>query len=165
MMVQDPFYFDFSKQPDNEIWYTTFDNKKLENNSGKSDDLYFKGINYYTEGLQFIKHTYENGIGKIIYNKPITKLGETAIQLPIFGKQIKLNVISFPKQFQFISAYCFNWYDDYAKTHITAIFQVKNTSIILGQLSLVPYKIYVQPNVNVNIYSTHYNTTIVQRRM
>jgi len=84
MMVQEPFYIDFSKQPDNEIWYTTFDNKKLENNY------------YYTEGLQFIKHTYENGIGKIIYNKPITKLGETAIQLNYINGP-KLNVISFPK--------------------------------------------------------------------
>ena len=165
MMVQDPFYFDFSKQPDNEIWYTTFDNKKLENNSGKSDDLYFKGINYYTEGLQFIKHTYENGIGKIIYNKPITKLGESAIQLPIFGKQIKLNVISFPKQFYNCQAYCFNQYDDYATMRIIAIFPIVTGNIILGQLSLVPYKIYVQPNVNVTIFSTHYNTTIIQRRM
>jgi len=31
MMVQDPFYFDFSKQPDNEIWYTTIDNKLIKN--------------------------------------------------------------------------------------------------------------------------------------
>lgn len=31
MMVQDPFYFDFSKQPDNEIWYTTIDNKPIKN--------------------------------------------------------------------------------------------------------------------------------------
>lgn len=165
MMGQDPFYFDFSKQPDNEIWYTTFDNKKLENNSGKSDDLYFKGTNYYTTGLEFIKHTYENGIGKIIYNKPITKLGENAIQLPLFGMQIKLNIISFPKQLYNIQAYCFNQYDDYAKSHITTIFQVKNTSIILSQCSLVPYKMYVQPNVTATIYSTHYNTTIIQRKM
>ena len=96
MMVQDPFYIDFSTQPDNEIWYTTFDNKKLENTFRKSDDLYFKGIDYYTEGLQFIKHTYENGIGKIIYNKPITILGESAIQLNYINGP-KLNVISFPK--------------------------------------------------------------------
>lgn len=26
MIVQDPFYIDFSKQPDNEIWYTTENN-------------------------------------------------------------------------------------------------------------------------------------------
>lgn len=164
MMVQDPFYFDFSKQPDNEIWYTTFDNKKLENNSGKSDDLYFKGLNYYTEGLQFIKHTYENGIGKIIYNKPITKLGETAIQLN-YRNGPKLNVISFPKQFYNCQAYCFNWYDDYATMRITTIFSISAGNIILGQLSLVPYKIYVQPNVNVTIHSTHYNTTILYRRL
>lgn len=164
MMVQDPFYFDFSKQPDNEIWYTTFDNKKLENNSGKSDDLYFKGINYYTEGLQFIKHTYENGIGKIIYNKPITKLGEFAFQLN-YRNGPKLNVISFPKQFYNFQAYCFNQYDNYAAMRITAIFHIVTGNIILGILSLVPYKIYVQPTVNVTILSTHYNTTIVQHRM
>jgi len=48
---------------------------------------------------------------------------------------------------------------------ITTIFSISAGNIILGQLSLIPYKIYVQPNVNVNIYSTHYNTTIVQHRM
>jgi len=31
MMVQDPFYIDFSKQPDNEIWYITFDNNHIKN--------------------------------------------------------------------------------------------------------------------------------------
>ena len=30
MMVQDPFYIDFSKQPDNEIWYITFDNNPIK---------------------------------------------------------------------------------------------------------------------------------------
>jgi len=48
---------------------------------------------------------------------------------------------------------------------IIAIFPIVTGNIILGQLSLVPYKIYVQPNVNVTIFSTHYNTTIIQRRM
>lgn len=43
MMVQDPFYIDFSKQLDNEIWYTTFDNKKLEKNSSLPDSVFFTG--------------------------------------------------------------------------------------------------------------------------
>lgn len=43
MMVQDPFYIDFSKQPDNEIWYTTFDNNPIKNDNNFSETKFFVG--------------------------------------------------------------------------------------------------------------------------
>ena len=43
MMVQDPFYIDFSKQLDNEIWYTTFDNNPIKNVNNFSETKFFVG--------------------------------------------------------------------------------------------------------------------------
>lgn len=43
MMVQDSFYINFSKQPDNEIWYTTVDNNPIKNNYNFSETIFFVG--------------------------------------------------------------------------------------------------------------------------
>lgn len=95
MMVQDPFYIDFSKQPDNEIWYITFDNNPIKNIYNYQENSFFIGRWGKQPDLQFVKHIYENGLGKIIYNKPIIKLGENSL------KTNNVKIISFPKQFKY----------------------------------------------------------------
>lgn len=60
MMVQDPFYIDFSKQPDNEIWYITFDNNPIKNIYNYQENSFFIGRWGKQPDLQFVKHIYEN---------------------------------------------------------------------------------------------------------
>lgn len=64
MMVQDPFYIDFSTQPDNEIWYMTFDNSPIKNINNFTETIFFVGNWGRQPDLQFVRHSYENGIGK-----------------------------------------------------------------------------------------------------
>ncbi len=72
MKVQDPFYFDFSNQQDNEIWYITFSNKKLEcpdNYSNKNNFLIGYDLDTYYPHNEIVPnntyHSYNNGIGVI----------------------------------------------------------------------------------------------------
>lgn len=146
-MVQDPFYIDFSKQPDNEIWYTTFDNKKLEKNSSLPDSVFFTGGWGKQSDLQFVKHTYESGLGKITYNKPIVRLGENA-----FRGNISIRLISFPKQFIQIYAYCLNYgaYMNQLSTQPIGIFNIIDNVINIHDNSVVFYRVYVKNNVTFN---------------
>lgn len=72
MKVQDPFYFDFSEQLDNEIWYITFSNKKLKYpNSYINENDFLIGFNIdnYYPLFEIVpkdaNHSYNNGIGVI----------------------------------------------------------------------------------------------------
>lgn len=87
MMVQDPFYIDFSKQQKNEIWYITFSNKKLKcpKYYNENDFLIGSNLNYYYPSYEIIpdsaEHRYNNGIGVITYNTPrLITLGSTALR-------------------------------------------------------------------------------------
>lgn len=143
MMVQDPFYIDFSKQPDNEIWYITFDNNLIKNIYNYQENSFFIGRWGKQPDLQFVKHIYENGLGKIIYNKPIIKLGENSL------KTNNVKIISFPKQFKYIYAYCLN-YGTQSKLPIIGIFNVINNTINIAPNSVIFYHIYVKNNVTFN---------------
>ena len=54
---------DFSKQPDNELWYITTDGQKTDNS-----DKNLMGEFSRQAGLSVVSHTYENGLGKVRYN-------------------------------------------------------------------------------------------------
>lgn len=90
---------DFSKQPDNEIWYISIDGQKLE------------GVNLIggwgkQQGLEIVSHIYENGIGKVVYNDDVKNLGESAFRvLDLKHKQALL--ISLPRKLSSVAAWCF----------------------------------------------------------
>ena len=90
---------DLSKQPDNEIWYIPVDGQKLE------------GVNFiggwgYQQGLEVVSHVYENGIGKIVYNTDVEKLGESAFRVLDFKHKQAL-LISLPRKLSSMAAWCF----------------------------------------------------------
>lgn len=143
MMVQDPFYINFSKQPDNEIWYTTVDNNPIKNNYNFSETLFFVGDWGRQPDLQFVKHTYENGLGKITYSKPIIKLGELSLRT-----NSVLRLISFPQQFKQIHAYSLN-YGNYNVCPI-GIFSIINDTINFAANSAIFSVIYVKQNISFN---------------
>lgn len=91
---------DFSKQPDNEIWYITIDGQKLE------------GFNLVggwgkQQGLEVVSHVYENGIGKIVYNINVERLGESAFRVLDYKYKQAL-LISLPRKLSSTGAWCFD---------------------------------------------------------
>ena len=91
---------DFSKQPDNEIWYISIDGQKLE------------GINLVggwdkQQGLEVVSHVYENGIGKIVYNADVKVLGESAFRV-LDRRYKQALLISLPRKLSSVAAWCFN---------------------------------------------------------
>lgn len=81
---------DFSKQPDNEIWYITTDGQKA------------KSIlpTYGGQIITVLSHTYENGLGKITYKEILVNIGERILQ----DGNILLS--SMPKKVIKINHYC-----------------------------------------------------------
>lgn len=91
---------DFSKQPDNEIWYISIDGQKLEGVS-------FIGGWGYQQGLEVVSHVYENGIGKIVYNTDVKILGESAFRV-LDRKYKQALLISLPRKVHTIQAWAFD---------------------------------------------------------
>lgn len=91
---------DFSKQPDNEIWYISINGQKLEgvNLIGSWDKQ---------QGLEVVSHVYENGIGKVVYNDDVKRLGESAFRVSDFKYKQAL-LISLPRKLSSVAAWCFN---------------------------------------------------------
>lgn len=91
---------DFSKQPDNEIWYISVDGQKLES-------VNFIGGWGKQQGLEVVSHVYENGIGKVVYNTDVETLGESAFRVVNYNlKQVLL--ISLPRKLSSMGAWSFN---------------------------------------------------------
>lgn len=76
--------------PDNEIWYRTIDNQKYD----------FYGRQPFNASI--VSHTYENGIGKIICDKVITKINQRAFG--IFGAS-NLSELYLPDTIEIIETY------------------------------------------------------------
>lgn len=114
---------DFSKQPDNELWYVTINGQKIVS---ISPVLSFGG-----QELTVLSHSYENGIGKITYNGTLVEIGSRVLQDPI------VILSSMPKKVQKINDYCC-----FGKI---LILQNKE-KVNLGYLYLNRATIYVQPN-------------------
>ena len=143
MIVQDPFYIDFSKQPDNEIWYTTENNIPITLPNNVTTQQFYVGDWGKQADLQFVNSTYENGLGKIIYNKPYIIMGERSFN------PVKTNVLilSLPRQFKQINAYCFSF------QKIKELVFLSNNKVYVNMVSLTGNTLYVQPGL-----SNNYNT-------
>lgn len=88
---------DFSKQPDNELWYITTDGQKVNSSESNLIGEYNK-----QEGLSVVSHTYENGIGKVRYSAAVVKLGEN-----VFRFVNNCLLVSVPRKVSLINAFCF----------------------------------------------------------
>lgn len=88
---------DFSKQPDNELWYVTTDGRKTD-----GSDRNLIGGYGRQEGLQVVSHTYEDGLGKVRYNMALQKTGEN-----VFGNTRNILLVSLPRRFSIVGAFCF----------------------------------------------------------
>ena len=86
---------DFSNQKDNEIWYLTTDGQRY-------DWVAVLNIGWGNQtGLEVISHSYSDGIGKLVCNTDILKIGENWIQT-----NKKVTLLSFPRKFLYIHAFC-----------------------------------------------------------
>lgn len=86
---------DFSYQKDNEIWYLTTDGQRYDSVVALN-----KGWGSQT-GLEVISHSYSDGIGKLICNTDILKIGERWMEY-----NYKITLISFPRKFSRLNAFC-----------------------------------------------------------
>lgn len=134
---------DFSKQPDNEIWYTTENNIPITLPNNVTEQQFYIGQWGKQSDLQFVNSTYENGLGKIIYNKPYISMGERSFN------PVKTNVLilSLPRQFKSINAYCFSF------QKIKEIVFLTNNKVYIHDSSLKGNTLYVQKGL-----SNNYNT-------
>lgn len=134
---------DFSKQPDNEIWYTTENNIPITLPNNVTEQQFYIGQWGKQSDLQFVNSTYENGLGKIIYNKPYISMGERSFN------PVKTNVLilSLPRQFKSINAYCFSF------QKINEIVFLSNNKVYIHDSSLKGNTLYVQKDL-----SNNYNT-------
>lgn len=104
MMVSEKYVMgiDFSKQPDNEIWYIK-PNNKLVNDSNNNNVLGGYGKQ---SGLALISNSYEDGIGKLKYNIPVITLGEDMLRY-----ETDALVISVPRRVKAFAAYTLGYGD------------------------------------------------------
>ena len=134
---------DFSKQPDNEIWYTTENNVPITLPNNVTEQQFYIGDWGKQQDLQFVNSTYENGLGKIIYNKPYISMGESSFS----QLNAKILILSLPCQFKRINAYCFSFQE------IKEIIFLTNNKVYVHNSSLTSKTLYVQPGL-----SNNYNT-------
>ena len=142
MMISERYIMgiDFSKQPDDEIWYITEDGEKFA--KPDNSEFYIGGWGRQ-KGLKVVSHTYENGLGRIKYNKVLESLGER-----IFNREYDIKkpalLISLPRFLYQIKAWCFSDQINYPVKHL----------IILNYFlkdSVLPYDKAIQPAVT-NLY-------------
>lgn len=134
---------DFRKQPDNKIWYTTENNVPITLPNNVTSQQFYIGNWGKQQDLQFVNSTYENGLGKIIYNKPYISMGERSFN-PVKNKVL---ILSLPRQFKQINAYCFSFQE------IKEIIFLTNNKVYVHNSSLSGYTLYVQPGQG-NTYNT-----------
>ena len=141
---------DFSKQPNNEVWYITTDGEKHVASENDFIGQYGK-----QGGLQVVSNTYENGIGKVRYNVDVNRLGES-----LFPRKFNLFLVSFPRSVSVISAFSFGegvpylvfLYDKGVNYNIE-----HNPNILKG--------LYVQPNCAQYYKSLYSNINIIEKKI
>ena len=144
----------FSRQPDNELWYITTDGQKVDNT-----DINLMGNWNRQEGLQVISHTYENGIGKVQYSADVVKFGEETFR---FVNNCLL--VSIPRKVSLINAFSFGNNELNVIGYLVLL--NRNKVEYNTQFKPIPKKaLYVQPNCakyykkdypNINIIEKHF---------
>ena len=125
---------DFSYQKDNEIWYLTTDGQLYDSVVALN-----KGWGSQT-GLEVISHSYSDGIGKLICNTDILKIGENWIQT-----NKKVTLLSFPRKFSRLNAFCLQ-----GGKNLTDVIFLGNLPTFNGQLGYRPQK-FSGCKIHVNI--------------
>ena len=122
---------DFSKQPDNEIWYITIDGQKLEG-------VDFVGDWGKQQGLEVVSHVYENGIGKIVYNINVERLGESAFRVRDRSYKQVVLLISLPRKVYSMGAWSFQSISNYKLDSLVLLNRGVRDSIFSSKKSYRP---------------------------
>lgn len=144
---------DFSKQPDNELWYITTNGQKVD-----SSEMNLIGGWGQQEGLQVISHTYENGIGKVRYNTNVIKFGENVFR---FTKNTLL--VSLPRTLVRFSSACFGDSLEYLIEHLVLLRESEVTFNKKSGWKPVIHNMYVQPNCKQFYNNLGYN--IIEKKI
>lgn len=142
---------DFSKQPDNELWYITADEQKVDSSERNLIGGYNK-----QEGLSVVSHTYENGIGKVRYSAAVVKFGEG-----VFRFVSNCLLVSVPRKVSLISAFCFGEQG----YQIGSLVLLRGTKVEYNT-QFKPYikkALYVQPNCAKYYKDSFPNLEIIER--
>lgn len=145
---------DFSKQPENELWYITTDGQKVDSSERNLIGGYGK-----QEGLQVVSHTYENGIGKVRYNTDVVKYGEETFR---FVQNCLL--VSLPRKVSFINAFCFGNNVLNAIEYLVLL----NRNEVAYNIQFKPIlknALYVQPNCAKYYKKDYPNINIIEKKI
>lgn len=121
---------DFSKQPDNELWYITTDGQKVD-----SSEKNLMGGHGKQEGLQVVSHTYENGIGKVRYSADVVRFGEG-----VFRFVSNCLLVSVPRKVIRFGAFSFGEYN----------YEIDYLVLLMG--TEVNYNTYFKPYIKKALY-------------
>lgn len=145
---------DFSKQPDNELWYITTDGQKTDNS-----DINLMGEFGKQEGLSVISHTYINGLGKVRYNDTLKVLGGQA-----FKRTKNTLLVSLPRTLGKIGAFCFGYGELYAIGYLVLL----NSGKMVYNSQFLPTlknALYVQPNCAQYYKKDFPNINIIEKKI
>lgn len=145
---------DLSKQPDDELWYITTDGQKTDNS-----DINLMGDWNRQEGLQVISHTYKDGIGKVRYNAPLVKLGESAFRLTT-----NTLLVSLPRTLEHFGAGCFGITLEHSVGYLVLL---RESEVTFNKDETwkpkIRHYLYVQPNCTQFYNNLGYN--IIEKKL
>lgn len=144
---------DFSKQPDNELWYITTDGQKVDS----SERNLIGGFGHQV-GLQVVSHTYENGIGKVRYNADVVGFGEGTFR---FVKNCLL--VSVPRKVRCIGPFSFGEIN--YEIDCLVLLHVGEVEYNTQFKPYIRNALYVQPNC-AQYYKKYYpNINIIEKKI
>lgn len=141
---------DFSKQPDNELWYITLDGQKVDNS-----EINLMGGYGRQEGLQVVSHTYENGMGKVRYSADVAKFGEN-----VFNNGKDVIVVSIPRKV--LEIYSFSLGEGSPIDNLVLL-SSGETELQTSFRPKVKGNVYVQPNCAK--YYKAFNFNIIEKKI
>lgn len=141
---------DFSKQPDNELWYITTNGQKADSSERNLIGGYGK-----QEGLSVISHTYENGIGKVRYNADVLKFGEN-----VFNNGKNIFVVSIPRKVVRVSYFSLG---EGSPIDNLVLLSSGETELQTNFRPKVKGNVYVQPNCAK--YYKAFNFNIIEKKI
>lgn len=142
---------DLSKQPEDEVWYIKSNGEKVADNDRNLLGGYDK-----QEGLLVLSNTYQDGLGKIKYNKSAVRFGED-----FFRFEPNLTLVSLPKRVKRLGAFSLGE----KGTPIGRVVFLSSNKISMNT-SFKPYikkVLYVQPNCAQ--YYKAFNFNIIEKKI
>lgn len=139
---------DFSKQPNNEIWYITEEGKKIN-----IANEYLIGQWGKQNDLQVVSHTYENGVGKIRYNVDVRSIGENFLYI---DRTVLL--VSLPRVVNVVNAYSF-------RAGVNYLIFLNDKLVWYLFKPNVLKALYVQPNCAQYYKNSYPNINIIEKKI